>query len=152
MLKIWSWLYQLYHSYSLTPTTASIFVIITLYSQLLSDKYLLFLDIILDVSIKVSVHYHSLLNQYCSARLVCILEYLAYLPPLGDFILFFQVSFGNKSLLGVSYRQQTQVSSGACKLHQLHGLHPVALTVTIAFSIQDTKQMKEKREEEQICL
>ena len=56
----------LLYSSSLTPTTSSIFVIIALNFQLLSDKYLLFPDIILDVSTRVPNHlnYHFLLSQY----------------------------------------------------------------------------------------
>jgi len=40
----------------LTPTPTSILLRIIPYLQLLSDEYLLFTDIILDVSIKVSDH------------------------------------------------------------------------------------------------
>lgn len=53
MLKTQSLLYQSYHFFNPTPTTASIFVIITLYLQLPTDECLLFLDIILDVSTRV---------------------------------------------------------------------------------------------------
>jgi len=45
---------QSYYPSSPTPTTFSTFVIIILYLQLLSDKCLLFPDIILDVSTRVS--------------------------------------------------------------------------------------------------
>jgi len=69
MLKTQSLLYQSYHSFSPTPTTASIFVIITLYLQLLTDEYLLFLDIILDVSTRVPDYLDTIIPYLVSTIL-----------------------------------------------------------------------------------
>ena len=66
---MWSFLYQSYHHYSPTLTTASIFVIISLYSQLLLDKCLLFLDIILDISIRIPNYLDTIISCLISTVL-----------------------------------------------------------------------------------
>jgi len=77
--KIWRFLHLFWYSSCLAPTTFWILLIIATCLWLISDKYLLYLNTILDISIKSArllEPCYSWLGSHCSARLECILRYL----------------------------------------------------------------------------